>query len=330
MISDEQLRTCVHWLKLSCQPRLTHIKKQNDVYRIDCDSDVFFLKTYTKDWYGSDIARTGLNAHHEATAWTILAQHGLAAAEVVYVATSCDTPLARPFILTRQLGGTPFTTLLTSNHHQRHTLLSTVGSYLQQMHRITFTFPGYLTTLSGPTTPLDPQQWQHRCWSARHRQEGTLAYLVQQQEHLSLATFREVFAACSQMADRLAGAYQPPRFTHGDCHAHQFFLAESDRAWHVTGVVDMEVTSAGDCGEDLLKLSIELAQSLAYTTRWWEALFEGYGLIPDFELFRLRLLSATEPEFGTCGRWIGTATWEAMLRHFLHATDWDTLFAPVA
>jgi aminoglycoside phosphotransferase len=131
------------------------------------------------------------------------------------------------------------------------------------------------------------------------------------------------------MADQLAPAYQPPRFTHGDCHAHQFFLVETGEGWQVTGVIDMEVSSAGDCGEDLLKLSIELAQILTHQTRWWEPLFEGYGTLPDFELFRLRLLGVVEPEFGMAGRWLGTAPREAVVQHFLRATDWDRLFAPV-
>lgn len=303
---------------------------QNDVYRINCGSDVFFLKIYTKDWYGSDVAATGFNANHEATAWAILAQHDVAAPEVVYAATNCENSLTRPFLLTRQLAGTPFTTLLTTNKRQRNILLSTVGDYVQQMHCITFTFPGYLTTLDGPTTAPDPEQWQHRCWSAQRRQEEAITNVMQAQDQLSPATFTEAYSSCSHIADQLASAYQPPRFTHGDCHAHQFFLTETGTAWQVTGVVDMEVSSAGDCGEDLLKLSIELAQTLRYNTRWWEPLFEGYGTHPDFELFRLRLLSVAEPEFGASGKWIATAPWEAVVRHVLHATDWDSLFAPVA
>jgi aminoglycoside phosphotransferase len=164
VLSDQQLHIFVQSLNLPGQPRITRIKVQNDVYRIDCGNDVLFLKTYTKDWYGSDVVATGFNANHEATAWTILAHHGVTVPEVVEVATSADNPLARPFILTRQLAGTSLTTLMTAYEHQRGTLLSTVGNYLQQMHCITFAFPGYLTTLNGPIAAPAPQHWQHRCW----------------------------------------------------------------------------------------------------------------------------------------------------------------------
>ena len=40
---------------------LTLIKRENDVYRIDCGTDSFFLKTYTKSWYGADAAATAFN-----------------------------------------------------------------------------------------------------------------------------------------------------------------------------------------------------------------------------------------------------------------------------
>ena len=131
MITEEQLHDLGHLLNLSCEPCAMQIRFENDVYRLDCGDDVFFLKTYTKPWYGSDIARTSFNANHEACAWTILAQYRLPAPDVAYVATDCDNPLARPFVVTRQLQGTPFTTLLLSApDDQRNALLFAVGAYL--------------------------------------------------------------------------------------------------------------------------------------------------------------------------------------------------------
>jgi aminoglycoside phosphotransferase (APT) family kinase protein len=131
------------------------------------------------------------------------------------------------------------------------------------------------------------------------------------------------------MSARLAGAYRPPRFTHGDCHAHQFFVVHEESGWRVTGVVDMEVSSAGDCVEDLMKFSIELAQSLEFYTRWWEALFAGYGGAPDFDAFRLRLLGAAPLEYGPSGKWVQTNNREAMVLRLLQAPDWPSLFAPI-
>jgi len=330
-MTDNQLNELERLLNLGCTPYATQIKIENDVYRLDCGADVFFLKIYTKPWYGSDVAHTGFNANHEACAWAILTQHQLGAPEVVYVATDGNNPIARPFLITRQVPGTPLTTLLLSTTDgQQHVLLATVGAYMRRMHSITFPFTGYLTTVNGPTTPPNPNGWQHRCWTARARQNSALAYLEQERSHLSAATYTNAYARCSHMSDQLGAAYQIPRFTHGDCHAHQFFLAEEAEQWQVAGVIDMEVASAGDCVEDLLEICIELAQTLPHETNWWEPLFAGYGGAPNFEHFRLRLLGVTFPEFGGSGQWLDGAPHELILRHVLHAVDWNMLFGPIS
>src|SRR3712207_8938833 len=44
---------------------------------------VFFLKTYSKDWYGEDVSATGFSVEHEVSAWDTLARHGLDVPEVV-------------------------------------------------------------------------------------------------------------------------------------------------------------------------------------------------------------------------------------------------------
>jgi hypothetical protein len=126
----------------------------------------------------------------------------------------------------------------------------------------------------------------------------------------------------------LAPAYQPPRFVHGDCHAHQFFVSGPavDGAWHVHGVVDLEVASAGDPVEDFVKLTIEVAARLPAATRWWEALFAGYGAEPDFEPFRLRLLGIGPPSFAWLRQPSERPPWASVLRHLLDARDWAELF----
>jgi hypothetical protein len=130
----------------------------------------------------------------------------------------------------------------------------------------------------------------------------------------------------STIEEVLAPACAPPRFVHGDCHAHQFFLDREGEDWHVSGVLDLEVASAGDCGEDLMKFSIELAARFPVAMRWWEPLFLGYGRQPDFELFCLRLLGASEAEL-TChgeGTWPGTR--EQVLTRLATAREWADLF----
>jgi aminoglycoside phosphotransferase (APT) family kinase protein len=305
------------------------IKQGNDVFRLSSGAEHFFLKTYTKDWYGSDPATTGFHVIHESIAWAILAQQGLAVPTVAYAAPDCENPISRPFLLTHELEGRRLTDwLMEADRETQFTLLTVVGDYLRQMHKITFGFPGYLSTLSGPTESPDPAGWQHRCWSAKTRQAEAWKQLQGDEAHLTEATRTESQQACSQISSRLMEAYDPPRFTHGDCHAHQFFLMQNRAGWQVTGVVDMEVSSAGDSGEDLLKIILELGQRLDHKTCWWEALFAGYETAPDLEAFRLRLLGVAPREYGI-GNWIQTPSREAMLRRLLQARDWSSLFEPI-
>lgn len=306
------------------------VKRANDVYRLSAGAKRYYLKTYTKDWYGANPADTGFHALHESVAWTILRQHGLSVPEVVYLSTDCDNPIARPCVLTRELDGQSLMTLMASaSSPEQFALLVAVGDYLRQMHSITFPFAGYLSEVAGPPAPPDPGAWQHRCWSVQTREAHAYRQLQEDAPHLSPATYAEAQHACAQIKARLTEAYQPPRFTHGDCHAHQFFLVPHRTGWRVTGVLDMEVASAGDGGEDLLKLSLELAQAWGSTTAWWEALFTGYGAIPDFEAFRLRLLSVAPIEYGPPGKWLADQSRDKIVRRILHAQDWSGLFAPV-
>lgn len=306
------------------------IKQRNDVFRLTSGVERFFLKTYTKDWYGPDPAATGFHAIHESVAWAILAQHGLSVPTVMVVAPDCENPIARPFILTRELEGRPLTDWMReANPQEQSTLLAAVGAYLRQMHTITFANAGYLSTVTGPSVPPDPAGWQHRCWSAKAREAEAVRQAQADTAQLTHATLTTVQQACSHISSRLANAYQPPRFTHGDCHAHQFFLVRNETGWRVTGVLDMEVSSAGDCGEDLIKISLELAQTLDANTRWWEALFAGYGAMTDWDSFRLRLLGVAPAEYGPPGQWVRTPSREAMVQRLLGAPDWPSLFAPI-
>jgi Ser/Thr protein kinase RdoA (MazF antagonist) len=306
------------------------VKTQNHVFQLESGSDIFFLKTYTKDWYGDEILSTAYHTRHEVTAWSIMSKHSLAVPEVVYWSDSTNNPLERPFVMTRALPGKSLTQRLRDADALKFAaLLKSVGAYLARMHQITFHYPGYLETTEGPSNPPSPAAWQHRCWSARQRQQDTLAQIASEVALLPPSLVEHIRQLVSGMAKQMELAYQPPQFTHGDCHAHQFFLSPEGEEWRLTGVLDMEVSSAGDSGEDLLKLCIELAQLFPHQTNWWTSLFTGYGVTPDFDLFCLRLLGVAPIEFGTGGYWINGQTRTAVLNHFLFATDWNSLFAPV-
>ncbi|MEO8611442.1 MAG: aminoglycoside phosphotransferase family protein [Chloroflexota bacterium] len=301
---------------------LKRIKQGNDVWRIDGAGQTFFLKTFTKEWYGGDAAGTAFNVRHERAAFEILRKYGLTAPEVVLADTTCTNLVGRPFIITRELSGKPLVDLLMlADDDDFELLLYSVGAYLRQMHAITFAHPGYLDTVDGPSAPPDPNGWQHRCWSAAQRQKNALAYLESIRSSLSPELSQRLENHFSTMAEKLASDYQPPHFTHGDCHAHQFFLKPDGGAWIVTGVVDMEVASAGDTGEDWLHLLIELSSQFAPDSHWWKSLFNGYGAPPNFEGLRLRMLAVEPPEFGL------DSVNEKLIENLLDAKDWEALFS---
>src|SRR4030088_130056 len=86
------------------------VTTHNHVWRVDTGAAGYFVKTWTKDWYDwSDSLTTGaLNVDHEVGAFELLARHGLAVPEVVLADETANNPLGRPFMMTRQLGGSPF------------------------------------------------------------------------------------------------------------------------------------------------------------------------------------------------------------------------------
>jgi aminoglycoside phosphotransferase len=301
---------------------VTLIQHYNHVYRLECPQGVFFLKVHTKDWYPPEDAETGLSVRHEQSAWSVLDSHGLATPEVVLAVTTRNNLVGRPFLLTRKLRGNSLVELLKhaqGNEWQWDELLRTTGTYLQQMHHISFRFPGYILG-THPDRPLDDSRWQHPIWSARQRQRTALAQLQQEQSKLSPQTNQQLYRLFSRIEAILAADYQPPRFTHGDCHAHQFYLYQNEvRTWMVSGCVDLEVASAGDCIQDLVKIAIEMVREFPGRD-WWTALFVGYGKEPHFDAFRLRLLCASEEEM----QWPGTR--QEVLDHVLQARNWADLF----
>jgi Ser/Thr protein kinase RdoA (MazF antagonist) len=202
--------------------------------------------------------------------------------------------------------------------------LRTVGDYLPRMHSVTLEFPGYVSNEEGPTKPRRPGAWQHRCWTVEARTQHARDTFEAEAAGLSADVQTRLDRAVASMGKRLRSSYEPPRFVHGDCHSNSFFLVNAGGAWRVTGTVDMKVASAGDVGEDLMKLCIELATVLPAFSRWWDALFEGYGGEPEFDLLKLRLLGATPADLGWTGKW--PKSWYAIVRHIMSARSWYELF----
>ena len=300
------------------------VHEHNHVWRLSSDAGTFFLKIYTKSWYAAHGAAHAFPVTHEAGAWRCLKAHGLATPEVVVERIDVTNPLGRPFLLTRALAGHPLVSLLRQSN-DIGPLLRAVGDYLRQMHAVSFAFPGYVSNVNGPTAPLRPGAYRHRCFTPEARQKTALDMVAADSARLSADVRGNLDSAIATMPERLRSACEPPRFVHGDCHANSFFLVDADESWQVTGTVDMEVASAGDVGEDLMKMCIELASVLPASARWWGALFDAYGAVPDFDLLKLRLLGAAPREFfALTGR--SSAWWGEFLRLIMHADSWQELF----
>ena|SRR5438094_1014312 len=86
----------------------TLLKRHNDIYRVG----EYFLKLHTKAWYGDDPRTWAGAVQHEAAAYACIAQHGLAAPEVVVALTTSDNSLGRPYLVTRALHGRPLTSVV--------------------------------------------------------------------------------------------------------------------------------------------------------------------------------------------------------------------------
>ncbi len=307
---------------------LALLKRGNDVYRVDGPDGVVFVKLHTKDWYADDPSDGAGCVQHEASAYSCLHAHKLPAPNVVLALASKDNPVGRPCLVTRQLPGKSLTVLLSrADADASARLLEAAGDYLRRMHAITFAYPGYIIEESGPTAPPDPESWQHPCWTADRARRDALRLLEPDRQQLAPDVVARLETLFQGMAEALAPDHDPPHFVHGDCHAHQLSLAGPVGAPRVTGVVDLEVASAGDTGHDLVKFALEKAALYPGARRWWEPFFAGYGGPPDFELFRLRLLATGDESFRCFGpdRWSGSRT--DSVRRLLDATDWSTLFS---
>lgn len=319
-LTREQARQIMILAGLTGDVDIRFVKQHNHVWELITHEGAFFLKAPSKDWYGGDVGREGLTGNHEVEAWSCLGANGLPVPDVVLSYTHSENPFGHPFLLTRKLPGVPLTASLPSNTMDE--ALQTVGGYLNRMHRIEFQFPGYIMA-GGPSRPLRDGEWTHRCWTAKKRQQDALDCLETNAFSLPDDLRQVVRSETSSMGVRLASAYTPPHFVHGDCHAHQFFVDTDSDGVHVTGVVDMEVASAGDSGEDLLHFFMELSHHLPVGSRWWERFFAGYGE-PRFDLFRLRMLGVTPIEFQV-SHWPGS--YKLILRYIVRARSWYEIFS---
>lgn len=325
-LSSEQAADISRLMGLNTRAEVREITQHNHVWQFSDEHEVYFLKIFTKSWYGDDIAGTAFCVKHEQDAYTCLAANGLTTPEVVLTQFGMDNPLGRPFIVTRKLEGAPLRTCLeTADASQFQTLLEKAGAYMGQMHSIRFAFPGYIVD-DGPINPPDENNWQHSSWSAKKTQQEALATLEADRPRISSELATQLHALFSNLSASLAAAFEPPHFVQVNCHANQYYLAQGGDNGYVSGCLDMEVASAGCTLYDLAGFSIEMAAFFPSTTRWWQPFFRGYGREPDFDRLKLLMLSFHEIAFKIYGetRWTGTR--QEILSRLLAASNWYELF----
>ena len=84
----------------------------------------------------------------------------------------------------------------------------------------------------------------------------------------------------------------------------------------------MEVASSVAPVGDVVKFAIEASSSLA-PIEWWPAFFDGYGQVPAFGVFKLRLMCCEFAEF-ECQNWVGAHA--EILERIFRANSWTELF----
>jgi aminoglycoside phosphotransferase (APT) family kinase protein len=305
----------------------TLLRRHNHTYRLESADGRAYLKAHTRHWYAWDweLGPT-LAVRHEVAAWECLDRNGIPIPAVLAADESSDNPLGWPYLVTAELPGMAAGTFLeTASAGGFRAVLEAIGSLLRRMHSITFRHPGYILDPEGPSRPPSPEEWQHTIHTVEARQRGTLEWLERLRGRLSPELVAELEPPYTTMGASVAHEYEPPRFTHGDCHASHFFVDGGRNA--VTGVIDMEVASAGNPVSDLNDIAIELMARFEARTRWWEPLFAGYEDVPDLERFRLELLTTGEPNFLAHGSERWPANLEETYRALLRARGWAELFS---
>lgn len=136
----------------------------------------------------------------------------------------------------------------------------------------------------------------------------------------------EITAFAAALWEPMASEFDPPSFITGDCQAGHFFVALRDQRWEVTGVIDMEVASAGTPLADLFKFGVEMAGRFSADTSWWEPFFHGYGQEPEFDFVRLAFMAAEHVNFKCYGTYGWPGARSEILGHLLEAKDWRSLF----
>jgi len=314
---------------LNCQGHVEveFLRPSNHTWRITCERGVSFLKAHSKDWYGGSVSSAGGAVAHEAGAHQLLKEKGLATPTVVAAERSADNPLGWPYLLTERLAGASLVDVVDPVEKKSSDLaMEAVGAHLARMHAITFQHPGYVG--DGPPRRPEADAWQHSIWTFERFALQSMRTWSTDAETVPPSVMDAVMRLFAEQLPAVQRSFFPSCFTHGDCHANQFFLVRDAAGWTVTGVLDLEVAASGCVLFDFVKFFIEMRGIFAGSGySWWRPLFAGYGGEPDFDVMRVLLAAASSINY-TCGDWDGwPSTRSDVLRLLTTATDWSELLA---
>lgn len=312
----------------SARVRVHFLRSENHTWRLTVDGSAYYVKAHTKAWYTDLDSVTGA-VRHEQIAHQLLAEAGLPAPDLVATHLTTSNAIGWPHLITRALPGRSLPEVLTASASidERDAALRATGRHLRRMHDIVFDHPGYLAESASPTL-TDPRGWQHPIWRFERFLQSSIRIWADGASTVSPNTLDVVMTLLADTMATLRASFDPPRFTHGDCHANGIFLDGAGRDWEVTGVLDMEVASAANPAFDFNKLIIELVGLQRLDTYdWWTPLFDGYGDEPHFDLTRLLLISAGHPNYTCLDQTWGLDRIQ-IIEHVLRSRTWRELFRP--
>lgn len=303
---------------------VTELEGANRVWRLDSDLGTFYLKTHTRSWYDRDPpVAAGMAVARERYAYAVLAAHGLATPAVVATSENTRNALGWPYLLLRGLTGRPLpVALCQGDRDDADKALRSVGSYLRAMHEIQFDYPGALIH-GAPSAPPDPDAWQHPMW----RWQRFLAHGMRLWSADGVDAGPRAAESITELlrltSARLPSRFEPPRFVQGDCHASALFVQKGPHSCQVTGLLDMEVASAGCPLFDLAKLVIEMAGRFRARRDWWNPLLAGYASDVDLDLLRLILLGHDHVNYRCHGQHSWPGSRSEIVCHLLAARTWE-------
>lgn len=294
----------------------------NLVFRLSTDRGAFYVKAPTKDLgeWSIEVEGARTKAIREAAAAECLRRRSLAAMEVLAVETGVANALGRPYLLTREVRGRPFTEVAASaSASTLAEALSAVGAYLRSVHSIEFSAAGYLVSADGPIgpTPPAPVRPSHTPEAA---QAAAYQDLAKTARSLDAGLRREVARRLSSIADGLRNEFHPPHFVIGGFHPNHPYLDHEAGGWTVVGCIDLEVASGGRVLDDLVTFATGIMTRVDAEVPWWEPLFDGYGSEPSIESVRVELLASCSYLFGEA------PDLDATYRALLAAPTWSKLF----